>query len=124
MRPSTSFSVGSATSVTSGSSYIASCSRRKRWLDRRGTGPYTAPPMARSSKKTDEEPGIDSVLDGLEGVVEELESGELPLEKALARFEEGVRLARQGTKILDAVEERVEVLLADRDEAVPMEEDS
>jgi exodeoxyribonuclease VII small subunit len=80
--------------------------------------------MARSSKNTDDEPGIDKVLDGLETVVEELESGDLPLEQALARFEEGVRLARQGGKILDAVEERVEVLLADRDEAVPMEEDS
>ena len=59
-----------------------------------------------------EAPKIDSVLGELESVVEELEGGELPLERALSRFEEGVKLARQGTAMLDAMEERVEVLLA------------
>jgi len=62
---------------------------------------------------------IDGVLRDLERVVQELEAGELPLEAALTRFEEGVRLARQGGKMLDDLEQRVEVLLADRDEAVP-----
>lgn len=63
--------------------------------------------------------GIDEILDGLEGVVQELEAGDLPLEEALRRFEHGVGLARRGSTLLDAVEERVEQLLADRDEAVP-----
>jgi len=62
---------------------------------------------------------IDEVLDGLEGVVTELEAGDLPLEEALRRFEHGVVLARKGSTVLDAVEERVEQLLADRDETVP-----
>jgi len=62
---------------------------------------------------------IDEVLRQLEEVVQELEGGEVPLETALGRFEVGVRLARQGGKLLDGIEERVEVLLADRDEAVP-----
>lgn len=66
-------------------------------------------------------PGIDEILDGLEAVVAELESGELPLEHALARFEHGVGLARRGSALLDAVEERVEQLLAERDQAVPFE---
>lgn len=65
--------------------------------------------------------GIDTILDGLEDVVKQLEDGELPLERALERFEEGVRLARRGSQLLDAVEERVEALLADRDEAVPLD---
>jgi exodeoxyribonuclease VII small subunit len=64
--------------------------------------------------------GIDAILDGLEGVVKQLEEGDLPLERALERFEEGVRLARRGSQLLDAVEERVETLLADRDEIVPL----
>ncbi|MCX4244835.1 exodeoxyribonuclease VII small subunit [Paraliomyxa miuraensis] len=63
--------------------------------------------------------GIDEILDGLEAVVHELEAGDLPLEDALRRFEHGVELARRGSTLLDAVEERVEQLLADRDEAVP-----
>ena len=66
--------------------------------------------------------GIDQILADLEQVVTDLESGDLPLEKALERFEQGVRLARRGGKMLDRVEERVEVLLADRDETVPFRE--
>lgn len=64
-------------------------------------------------------PAIDQVLASLERVVAELEAGDLPLETALKRFEDGVRLARRGTALLDAVEQRVEVLLEGRDEAVP-----
>ncbi|MFY0537009.1 exodeoxyribonuclease VII small subunit [Nannocystis pusilla] len=59
------------------------------------------------------------MLASLERVVAELEAGDLPLETALQRFEDGVRLARRGTSLLDAVEQRVEVLLEGRDEAVP-----
>lgn len=56
-------------------------------------------------------PAIDHVLADLERVVAELEAGDLPLEVALQRFEAGVRLARHGGQLLDAVEQRVEVLL-------------
>lgn len=87
--------------------------------------------MARA-KKTPTKPSseaasplaIDEVLRQLEEVVQELESGEVPLETALGRFEVGVRLARQGGKLLDSIEERVEVLLADRDESVPFASDT
>jgi exodeoxyribonuclease VII small subunit len=64
--------------------------------------------------------GIDEILDRLEGVVQALEAGDLPLEEALRRFEHGVGLARRGSALLDAVEERVEQLLSDRDETVPL----
>lgn len=97
--------------------------------------PYTPRPVARKSTKagrstpaaSDEasdapERGVDEILTSLERVVEELEEGDLPLERALSRFEEGVRLAREGGAMLAAVEEKVEVLLADRDEIVPFED--
>ena len=58
-----------------------------------------------------EEVGFDQVLLQLRGVVEKLEGGNLSLEQSLQAFEEGVKLARQGSQILDAAEERVEVLL-------------
>lgn len=67
-------------------------------------------------------PAIDAVLSNLERVVRQLEGGELPLEKALEQFEEGVRLARRGSALLDAVEQRVEVLLADSDDVAPFSE--
>jgi len=57
--------------------------------------------------------GFDQVLQQLRGVVEKLEGGNLSLEQSLQAFEEGVRLARQGSQILDAAEQRVEVLLRD-----------
>jgi exodeoxyribonuclease VII small subunit len=64
---------------------------------------------------------IDEVLSRLEHVVEQLEAGDLPLEQALARFEEGVALARRGGAMLDALEERVELLLADGGRRVPFQ---
>ncbi len=70
-----------------------------------------------------EAPRVDALLDELEQVVEQLESGDLPLELALARFESGIRLARVGAKVLDTMEQRVDVLLADRDETAPFDGD-
>jgi exodeoxyribonuclease VII small subunit len=70
--------------------------------------------------KDDGEPGIDDILGRLERVVKDLEGGDLPLERALERFELGVKLARRGNQLLDGIEERVEMLLADRDEVVPL----
>ena len=64
--------------------------------------------------------GIDDLLGRLERVVKDLEGGDLPLERALERFELGVKLARRGNQLLDGIEERVEMLLADRDEVVPL----
>jgi exodeoxyribonuclease VII small subunit len=43
-------------------------------------------------------------------LVDRLERGQLGLEASLAAFEEGVGLARQGAKILDEAERRVEIL--------------
>jgi exodeoxyribonuclease VII small subunit len=44
-------------------------------------------------------------------IVEQLETGDLPLEESLKLFEEGVRLARASQARLDAAEKRVEELL-------------
>jgi hypothetical protein len=65
-----------------------------RTPERRATP--AAPASARGDDGTGaaaaDEPGIDAILDQLEGVVRELEGGELPLELALERFELGVGL--------------------------------
>lgn len=86
--------------------------------DKPDTSTAAADP-ARDAPPVDDGRGVDEILDGLEAVVHALEAGDLPLERALEQFEEGVRLARRGGKLLDAVEQRVERLLADRDETVP-----
>ena len=46
----------------------------------------------------------------LEAVVKQLESGDLPLEKALELFEKGVQLSETCRKQLEEAETRVEVL--------------
>jgi exodeoxyribonuclease VII small subunit len=75
-----------------------------------------------SEEASSREPGIDELLDRLEAVVGQLEAGDLPLERALERFEEGIRLTRRSTQLLDGIDERIERLLAERDQAVPFDE--
>lgn len=54
----------------------------------------------------------------LESIVEELESGDLPLDKAMKRFEEGVKLSKTCSDTLDEVESRVRILTGETDEGV------
>jgi exodeoxyribonuclease VII small subunit len=54
---------------------------------------------------------FEDCLQRLEQIVNELEKGDVPLEKALALFEEGVKLSGSCRGELDAAEGRIEVLL-------------
>lgn len=63
-----------------------------------------------------EEQSFEEILARLQQVVDALERGDLPLEKSLAIFEEGVRLSRLGQRRLDDAETRVEELLSDQDD--------
>jgi len=56
------------------------------------------------------EPTFEEALSRLEALVARLEAGELPLEEALAAFEEGVRLARLCAGRLEDAERRVHLL--------------
>ena len=62
------------------------------------------------SKKTFEES-----MKQLEQIVDELESGNLPLEKALKKFEEGVKLSKACNKKLDEIEQKETILTKDSD---------
>lgn len=54
-------------------------------------------------------------LKDLEQIVQELESGELPLEKAIEKFEEGIQLSRSCSKLLDETEKRIAILMKNPD---------
>jgi exodeoxyribonuclease VII small subunit len=56
-------------------------------------------------------PSFEASAERLGAIVQQLESGELPLEKSLELFEEGVRVARQAQARLDEAEKRVDELL-------------
>jgi exodeoxyribonuclease VII small subunit len=47
----------------------------------------------------------------LESLVEELESGDLPLDKAMKKFEEGIKLTRGCQAALKEAEQKVEILM-------------
>ncbi|GAC1396827.1 MAG: exodeoxyribonuclease VII small subunit [Pyrinomonadaceae bacterium] len=51
----------------------------------------------------------------LEKIVRELERGDLPLEKSLELFEQGIKLSRQCQERLNEAERRIEILLRDGD---------
>ncbi|WP_372773243.1 exodeoxyribonuclease VII small subunit [Pantoea sp. WEP] len=68
-------------------------------------------------KKAEAPVSFENALQQLEQIVSRLESGELPLEEALNEFERGVQLARSGQQILQAAEQRVQILLSDDKDA-------
>ncbi|OIQ02301.1 MAG: exodeoxyribonuclease VII small subunit [Zetaproteobacteria bacterium CG2_30_59_37] len=51
----------------------------------------------------------------LNDLVGKLEAGELPLEESVAAFEAGVKLSRRCESLLDAAEQRLQVLNDDQD---------
>jgi len=55
-------------------------------------------------------PSFEEALEKLESIVSRLEEGDLPLEEALASFEQGVALSRRCASQLDEAERRIEVL--------------
>ena len=64
-------------------------------------------------KSATAKPNFESSLTALERIVRDMEQGDLPLEKSLELFEQGVRLSRECQERLSEAERRVEVLLRD-----------
>jgi len=56
---------------------------------------------------------FEASLEALEKIVRQLESGDLPLEKSLELFEQGIRLSRECQERLSQAERRIEILLRD-----------
>ncbi len=64
-----------------------------------------------AKKKTT--PDLEKAMTDLEAIVQQLEEGDLPLEKALQQFEKGVSLSRECQQALESAEQRVKILLQD-----------
>jgi len=67
------------------------------------------------AKKDSAPKNFEGALAELEEVVEQLESGDLPLDDSLAAFEKGVGLVKFCNQKLSEVEKKVELLLKDKD---------
>ncbi len=54
---------------------------------------------------------LEKALADLEELVEDLESGDLPLEKAMKKFEDGIKLTRSCQSALKDAEQKVQILI-------------
>lgn len=57
-----------------------------------------------------EEIKFEKAMERLEKIVEDLENGNIPLEEALKKYEEGVKLSRVCQKRLSQAEKKIEIL--------------
>jgi exodeoxyribonuclease VII small subunit len=59
----------------------------------------------------DQKKSIEKSLTELERLVEELENGDLELDQALKKFEQGVKLSRECQKTLEEAEMKIKILM-------------
>ena len=67
---------------------------------------------------------FETAMNRLESIVHELESGDLNLDDALKKFQEGVKLSKFCSNKLDETEKKVSILLKDEEgnvQAVPFQ---
>lgn len=65
-----------------------------------------------TAKKNPETPAsFEKALERLEAIVSEMESGQVPLDRMLADFEEGTKLVDYCTKTLNGIERKIEQLV-------------
>ncbi len=69
-----------------------------------------------SEEKAPSQPSFEASLQELEAIVTEMESGELPLNEALEKFERGVKLSRLSQQALAQAEQKVQILLREQGE--------
>lgn len=66
------------------------------------TKPRDAPP-----------PNFEKAMDRLESIVEQMESGKLPLEELIQRYDEGMKLVKTCQEQLASAEQKIEIILRD-----------
>ncbi|MEJ2646022.1 MAG: exodeoxyribonuclease VII small subunit [Gammaproteobacteria bacterium] len=64
------------------------------------------------AKKRSTPPDFENALKELEGLVEQMEKGDLSLEESLRHFERGIQLTRTCQQALQEAEQKVEILLS------------
>ena len=61
------------------------------------------------------EPTFEEALDQLEGLIAQIESGDVGLEEAIDRYEDGAKLVKRCRAILDRAEARIQELTTNAD---------
>lgn len=55
-------------------------------------------------------------IENLEKIVDELEKGDLNLDESISKFEDGMKILKQCSKILDEAEKKITILLKKDDD--------
>src|SRR5437867_2393285 len=66
--------------------------------------------MSTQPKKIGPELNCESAMDRLEAIVEQMESGKLPLEDLIVRYEEGMNLVKVCQERLASAEQKIEII--------------
>ncbi len=74
-------------------------------------------------EKEIEQKGFEELMAELKEIVESLEDKDLPLEKAISMFEEGMKISKRCSELLNQAEKRVKILLRDQDTGKILEKD-
>ncbi|WP_435247647.1 exodeoxyribonuclease VII small subunit [Vibrio sp. nBUS_14] len=67
--------------------------------------------------KKPENMSFEAAIEELDGLVDQLENGDLALDDALKKFERGISLARAGQSKLNDAEQRVSILMQNDENA-------
>ena len=71
--------------------------------------------MPKPTTDTNKQPTFEQAIEQLEDIVEQIESGEVGLEQAIERYEQGQKLIHRCRGILDKAERRIAELTEDAD---------
>lgn len=66
--------------------------------------------MSSKPKPSDEKPNFENAMDRLESIVEQMESGKLPLEELIVRYEEGMNLVKTCQERLSSAEQKIDII--------------
>jgi exodeoxyribonuclease VII small subunit len=66
--------------------------------------------MSSKSKQAGAPLNFEGAMDRLEAIVEQMESGNLPLEELIVRYEEGMNLVKTCQERLSSAEQKIEII--------------
>ena len=66
--------------------------------------------MEKQANQQDSSQSFEQSMDELEGIVEAMEDGKMPLEEMVQRFERGTRLVEACRKMLEDAERKIKIL--------------
>src|SRR5258708_2893777 len=93
------------------------CQRWRRTAPRRRIVPFNLASLClilrlrMSSKTKPAELNFEKAMDRLEAIVEQMESGKLPLEDLIVRYEEGMNLVKVCQQRLTSAEQKIEIIV-------------